>query len=37
MRLMEQKPVVTMAKQDLKNYCMRPYVSTIDNICDPLL
>jgi hypothetical protein len=26
-----------MAKQDLKKYYMQPHVSTIDNICDPLL
>jgi hypothetical protein len=37
MRLTEQKSVVTMAKQDLKKYCMRPHVSTMDNICDPFV
>ncbi len=37
MRLTEQNPVVAMAKQDLKKYCMCPHVSTMDNIGDPLL
>ncbi len=36
MRLTEQKPVVAMAKQDLKKYCICPYVSTMDSICDPV-
>ncbi len=37
MRLTEQKPVVAMAKQDLKMYCMHPNISTMDNICHLLL
>jgi hypothetical protein len=37
MRLTEQKQVVTMARQDLKKYCMRPHVLTIDIIYDPVL
>ncbi len=26
-----------MARQDLKKYCMRPHVLTLDNIGDPVL
>jgi hypothetical protein len=38
MRLTEQKPVLpTMAKQDLKKYCVHPHVSTVDNICVTVL
>jgi hypothetical protein len=36
-RLTEQKLVAIMARQDLKKYCMHPHVSTISNICGPLL
>ncbi len=36
-RLSEQKPMVTMAKQDLKKCWMCPHVSTMDNICDPVV
>ncbi len=36
-RLTEQKLVVTMAEQDLKKYCMRPHVTTMDHTCDFLL
>ncbi len=37
MRLTEHKSVVAMARQDLKKYCMRPHVLTLDNIGDPVL
>jgi hypothetical protein len=37
MRLTEHKPVVAMARQDLKKYCMHPHVLTLDNIGDPVL
>ncbi len=37
MRLTEHKPVVAMARQDLKKYCMRPHVLTLDNIGYPVL
>jgi hypothetical protein len=37
MRLTEHKPVVAMARQDLKKYCMCPHVLTLDNIGDPVL
>ncbi len=36
MRLAEQEPVIAMANQDLKKYCMYHHVSTMDNICDSL-
>ena len=37
MRLTEHKPVIAMERQDLKKYCMRPHVLTLDNIGDPVL
>jgi hypothetical protein len=37
MRLTEHKPVVAMVRQDLKKYCMRLHVLTLDNIDDPVL
>jgi hypothetical protein len=37
MRQTEHKPVVAMARQDLKKYCMRPHVLILDNIGDPVL
>jgi hypothetical protein len=36
-RLTEDKPVVAMARQDLKKYCIHPHVLTLDNIGDPVL
>jgi hypothetical protein len=37
MRLTEHKPVVALARQDLKKYCMRPHVLTLDNKGDSVL
>ncbi len=37
LRLTEQKPMVTMGKQDLKKCWMCPHVSFMDNICDPFV
>jgi hypothetical protein len=37
MRLTEYKPVVVVARQDLKKYCMHPHVLTLDNISDLVL
>jgi hypothetical protein len=37
MRLTEHKPVVAMARQDLKKFCMRPHVLTLNNIGAPVL
>jgi hypothetical protein len=37
MRLTEHKPVVIMARQDLKKYCMHPHVLKLDNIGDSVL
>jgi hypothetical protein len=37
MRPTEHKPVVAMARQDIKKYCMHPHVLILGNIGDPVL